>query len=302
MSSIGDLITLLCDLHSDLGICTVEMQQRMTSMQANGYSQVERVDHLIVNAMSLHETGDFAPEPESGTPVGAPAWPPGGGPGGGIIMDSDAMTGEGSHCEDDGAGGEGCVVVGRRIRYEPGGGGGGGGYNPPPPPPTFPEPEIVTYCPNADPEDMSIETIMASADFTEDGPNTFAAALALGVPDVVYSAFMASAARNLTQQLYGADRDGTPGNAFKHAFWSYALTVRLGAGDAKYLTDAHERLGSGSPGPRAMDLFNNRLERDLVSRFPHSTERGMLDAIAEIQRMIESGELITDTPTEFCQS
>lgn len=65
--------------------------------------------------------------------------------------------------------------------------------------------------------------------------------------------------------------DGTPANAFKHAFWSAYMAVRIGPKAAQEITDAHEvhiRHSSDSPYLEtttaihtAMDLYYNELGR-----------------------------------------
>jgi Domain of unknown function (DUF6973) len=56
-----------------------------------------------------------------------------------------------------------------------------------------------------------------------------------------------------------------PGDAFRHALWSYKLTRTLGAERAKAFTDSHEISNPNSRDVRLMDLYNNSVGRRLAA-------------------------------------
>lgn len=60
-------------------------------------------------------------------------------------------------------------------------------------------------------------------------------------------------------------RHNDPGDAFRHALWSYKLTRLLGPERAKDFTDSHEISNPNSRGERLMDLYNNEVGRRLAA-------------------------------------
>lgn len=103
---------------------------------------------------------------------------------------------------------------------------------------------------------------------------------------------MSQEARNATERLFGANRPGEMSDAFRHAYWSYRLTEELGPAAAKRFTDGHEsaprsqysgRSGRDDDEARLMDLYNNRVGRDLQrknSGLGRKAEDVVLEAIA----------------------
>jgi RHS repeat-associated protein len=79
-----------------------------------------------------------------------------------------------------------------------------------------------------------------------------------------YGAVLADLATAAAKHLYGAYRDGSRGNAFKHCVWAGACAILLGPLTAKIITDAHEniyygwRFGQDNLRNERMDLRNNR--------------------------------------------
>ena len=95
-------------------------------------------------------------------------------------------------------------------------------------------------------------------------------------------------------------------DAFRHAFMQAYITANSGAGNAKFLGDAYEKIGdimhSQPSGERNMDLWNNAIGREIgeevkneTSHFRHLTTQEMFeDMIAEkIYNRMKNGEMIT---------
>ena len=55
-----------------------------------------------------------------------------------------------------------------------------------------------------------------------------------------------------------------PEDAFRHVYWSYHLTRKLGPEIAEQLTDAHETIPGNTKAERAMDYHNNEIARKLA--------------------------------------
>ncbi len=53
-------------------------------------------------------------------------------------------------------------------------------------------------------------------------------------------------------------------DAFRHIYWSYRMTEKLGPDAAKKFADGHEITDPTPDGDRLMDLFNNNLGRRLA--------------------------------------
>ncbi|MBL6935944.1 MAG: hypothetical protein ISR48_11085 [Alphaproteobacteria bacterium] len=58
-------------------------------------------------------------------------------------------------------------------------------------------------------------------------------------------------------------QDG-PADAFRHALWNYKMTQKIGSDAAKGAADAHEVSDPNNDGERLMDLYNNRIGRELA--------------------------------------
>ncbi|HFI0632623.1 TPA: hypothetical protein ACGO4G_001195 [Streptococcus suis] len=94
-------------------------------------------------------------------------------------------------------------------------------------------------------------------------------------------------AKNYTNQKFGYNGYKDSSDAFRHAMWNGALTQRIGAGRAKVWTDAHEE-GVRDRLDKAMDLHNNKLGRDIGSKYGKGgvATNAMAD---EINRAIRTG-------------
>jgi hypothetical protein len=57
---------------------------------------------------------------------------------------------------------------------------------------------------------------------------------------------------------------GGPADAFRHIYWNYRMTEKLGPDAAKRFGDGHEITVPTPDGDRLMDLFNNNLGRRLA--------------------------------------
>jgi hypothetical protein len=78
-------------------------------------------------------------------------------------------------------------------------------------------------------------------------------------------------------------------DAFRHAYFNYILTQRIGANEAKSYADAHERSGENPKGEELMDLFNNDVGRRLALD-PSNKGR---DPVEVIHEAIRNGQLQT---------
>ena len=82
------------------------------------------------------------------------------------------------------------------------------------------------------------------------------------------------------------DRDSSPINAMKHAYWSAQLTIRLGPRAAKYWLDLHElpnvEFGSNTPDNSAMDFYNNGVGRRIGVQ--HGQTGGLGTYIEQVYR------------------
>lgn len=56
---------------------------------------------------------------------------------------------------------------------------------------------------------------------------------------------------------FPASRRNTPGDAFRHCFWSALLARDIGYAGALRYTNAHEAFPDNPPAEKAMDLHNN---------------------------------------------
>ena len=65
------------------------------------------------------------------------------------------------------------------------------------------------------------------------------------------------------RRRYPRSQSGGAGDAFRHALWSALMTRRAGVRLAKKFGDAHEDFPANSASDRAMDLYNNRVGREV---------------------------------------
>lgn len=79
-------------------------------------------------------------------------------------------------------------------------------------------------------------------------------------------------------------------DAFRHTLFSYELSKRFGAHQAKRLMDAHEISFENHPGGRLMDLFNNNVGRRLALD-PKNRNR---DGETVVLEALKRGELQTE--------
>lgn len=75
-------------------------------------------------------------------------------------------------------------------------------------------------------------------------------------------------ANNQLQRRYGHDEDGTPGNAFKHCFWSCCISKAVGPARAMAATSAHEMIPNNPLCHFRMDTYNNNQGAGAAERFP----------------------------------
>jgi hypothetical protein len=77
-------------------------------------------------------------------------------------------------------------------------------------------------------------------------------------------------ARSLTQRLFPDDplhpgrRRNDEADAFRHAYWNYRMTQTFGPERARAFANAHEISTPNPIGERQMDLYNNKIGRDLA--------------------------------------
>ncbi len=106
--------------------------------------------------------------------------------------------------------------------------------------------------------------------------------------DAVIARQLAGEAEEVTARLFP---DVLPHNneadAFRHAYWSYLMTRRLGSSKAKQFTDGHERNPDQPVAEQLMDLFNNAIGRLLAEDTRHR-ERDPTELILEA---LDSGVL-----------
>ena len=86
----------------------------------------------------------------------------------------------------------------------------------------------------------------------------------------------------ICDELYGKKHHKNgPENAFRHALWNVlvarrcmarGLSLRRSLAWTKTITDWHEDFSPNKPLARAMDLHNNQVGRDLITRFPDEQE------------------------------
>jgi hypothetical protein len=72
-------------------------------------------------------------------------------------------------------------------------------------------------------------------------------------------------------------------DAYRHALWNYRMAKELGAEKAKHIADSYERKKPNKEPERLMDLYNNKVGRDLASD-PKNRDRPDDEVILEALR------------------
>ena len=94
----------------------------------------------------------------------------------------------------------------------------------------------------------------------------------------------------ITEKEYpGVIPHNNEADAFRHAYWSFEIARKAGPEAAKEFGDAHERSDSNPTPERLMDLYNNKVGRDLAAD-PVNADRDGRDVIREA---IREGKLRT---------
>ena len=113
-------------------------------------------------------------------------------------------------------------------------------------------------------------------------------------PRCARGAYWARFAMEVTNRAFGQETDLS--DAFRHCLWSACLTIDLGAGSAKTLTDTHERFDtSGNRQEQRKDLWNNAIGR-LIGNAASALgpEYAVRNAASECANQAATGGLIID--------
>ncbi len=134
-------------------------------------------------------------------------------------------------------------------------------------PPRRPEPEPGKLSPPTD-EPIDRDEMYRMLGYSEEGPGDLGNALDPGRNTAAFAlGLLARETALRMQKSRGLTDDETA--AFRHAFWSYQTTKRLGHDVAKRVGDGHERMPSNfrpnQPGSMLQGLYNNRVGRDLAN-------------------------------------
>lgn len=91
------------------------------------------------------------------------------------------------------------------------------------------------------------------------------------------------------KELYKGQRTARndEADAFRHAYWSYRATQEIGEDAAKQAGNGHEITKPNEDGERLMDLYNNKIGRELALD-PKNKDR---DPVEVIQEAIANGKL-----------
>ncbi len=103
-----------------------------------------------------------------------------------------------------------------------------------------------------------------------------------GLPPLVRS--LASEALVKAREQFGQRPEA---DSFRHAYWNYLMTQKIGADRAKEFGDAHERERGNTIGEHIMDLYNNSVGRQLAQD-PGNKDR---DPVQVIREALDSGKL-----------
>ncbi|WP_433713646.1 DUF6973 domain-containing protein [Nocardia sp. CA-084685] len=71
------------------------------------------------------------------------------------------------------------------------------------------------------------------------------------------------------------------GDAFRHAYWNARMTQEFGEDWTQTYTTAHEKTGGNPPAREAMDLYNNRLGREIAIDNPGASPEHLRTKISE---------------------
>lgn len=146
--------------------------------------------------------------------------------------------------------------------------------------------------PAADRDDVTPQELFDAVGFDSKGPGEKEHAL-LRPYDSLKAKGAADQAILATEQNYPRATFGNPhdneADAFRHAYWSFVMARELGANRAQAFGDAHERSDRNEPGERMMDLYNNRIGRDLAND-PANAGR---DPAAVVSEALRGGQLRT---------
>jgi hypothetical protein len=99
-------------------------------------------------------------------------------------------------------------------------------------------------------------------------------------------------ARNLTRRLFPDDplhpgrRHNDEADAFRHAYWNYRMTQTFGPERARAFANAYEISTLNPIGERKMDLYNNKIGRDLAVGATGSPVDNVRRAVARGQTRI----------------
>ncbi len=108
--------------------------------------------------------------------------------------------------------------------------------------------------------------------------------------DAHTAAGLATEAENVAKNEFPeSDLLNDEGDAFRHAHWSFQMTRQIGPDAAKDFSDAHERSHPNPVPERLMDLYNNKVGRDLALD-PENADR---DGREVIREAIRNGNLRT---------
>ena len=101
---------------------------------------------------------------------------------------------------------------------------------------------------------------------TREGDSEGEQAISLVGPVDAIRAFMASEEATLEAQNSGLPgAHNGPQDAYRHCTWSCLMAQRIGTDQARLIGDNHEVWGASNPAENQMDLFNNRIGRELGS-------------------------------------
>ena len=138
-------------------------------------------------------------------------------------------------------------------------------------------------------EPVDPEDFYRKAEFDPNGESEWQAFRRRPV-DAVRAGIERNRADDTTEKEYpGGDHHNNEADAFRHAYWSFETTRRIGPEAAKEFGDAHERSDPNPTPERLMDLYNNKAGRDLATD-PANADR---DGREVIREAIHDGKLRT---------
>ena len=125
-------------------------------------------------------------------------------------------------------------------------------------------------------------------DFDPEGDGQYD--FAIGSPlDAIEARNLSIHAKSMTKKLFSNSKTGTDddADAFRHAYWSYLMAQDIGVDGSKAAGDGHEITNVNNEGQRLMDLYNNKLGRELALD-PANKDRPPEEVIMEA---VKSGKL-----------